>query len=152
MAWRGVRRPPASVDGAPHRRVDRDAFSAELARLIEQGRSLGAEVVLCTYPTAFSEARRVGAGAPDWMIETHVGEGSLDDLIRLQESYNDAVRDAAVAGGVALVDLEAEFTAADKSRLYDNPGRGDLVHPDEAGYEVIARALLPVVSAAAARR
>jgi lysophospholipase L1-like esterase len=124
--------------GEPLRRVGPDAFRDELNRLADIANNLGAVPILCTYPTAFSVLAREGIPAPDWLPLTHAGPGSdLDDVLRLQERYNDTVRAVAAERGIELVDLDSLFAGGDLEVLFDAPD-GDLIHPADAGYDQVA--------------
>ena len=147
---------PASADGAgplaePLRRVGPDAFRQELNRLVEIAGELGAVPILCTYPTAFAVLAREGIPVPDWLPLTHVGPGGdLDDVLALQQRYNDIVRAVAAEQDIELVDLDALFAAGDQRVLFDAPG-GDLIHPADPGYDLVAARVHQALLAASGR-
>jgi lysophospholipase L1-like esterase len=136
---------------APKRRVPPADFLADLREMVALCRALGAVPVLCTYPTAlgFLEAR--GLPPPEWLPETHVGYGGLDEVVRLQEIYNQAVREVARGERIPLVDLDAAFAEAGRERLFDDPA-GDMIHPNENGYAFIAEMIRRTVLQVAAGR
>lgn len=143
----GNGRPPASVGAigtdpllARKRRVGPEAFEADLREIVASGRSLGAMPILCTYPTALSFLASRDLPPPEWLPETHVGYGGLEEVRRLQEIYNEAVRRVARATRTPLVDLDAAFEDGGKERLFDNPA-GDMIHPNRQGYALIAELL-----------
>jgi len=138
--------PPAAKSGgadpllAPKRRVGPEEFEADLREIVTSSRSLGAMPVLCTYPTALSFLASRDLPPPEWLPETHVGYGGLEEVRHLQEIYNEAVRRVARATRTPLVDLEAAFEDGGKERLFDNP-TGDMIHPNRQGYALIAELL-----------
>lgn len=137
VSWAVARaRPVPESDGK--RRVGPGAFMADLSASVDMARELGAAVLLCTYPTALPHLAGTAAPVPDWLFETHLGEGTVDDLLGLQESYNDAVRRLAAETGSRLVDLDAAFRNQGPAHLFQNPA-GDMIHPNDAGYDLVAR-------------
>ena len=134
----GGTRTPLLMDeaGEPLRRVGTTAFQQELRRMIELTRSLGATPVLCTYPTAFQVLADMNIEPPPWLTDTHVGPGaSLADALEVQARYNDLVRATGSDLQVPVVDLAAVFAGGDLRRLFDAPD-GDLIHPDDEGYDL----------------
>ncbi|MCZ6649103.1 MAG: SGNH/GDSL hydrolase family protein [Acidobacteria bacterium] len=133
----------------PLRRVGATAYGEELETLVRLTRELGAEPLLCTYPIAFQVLADEGLDPPEWVALTHTGPGdSLGDLIRLHDRYNDVVRATGRKLGVLVVDLDARFATRDRHELFDAPG-GDLIHPVDAGYDLMAASIydaLEVVS------
>ena len=151
----GAARPGDGEAGAapaePLRRVGPDAFRRELNRLVEIAGELGAVPILCTYPTAFAVLAREGIPAPDWLPLTHVGPGGdLDDVLALQQRYNDIVRSVAAEQDIELVDLDTLFAAGDQHVLFDAP-EGDLIHPADAGYDLVAAGVHQALLAASGR-
>lgn len=153
LSWlvAAVRPAGNSTSAEPLRRVGPDAFGQELNRLVEIAGELGAVPILCTYPTAFAVLAREGIPAPDWLPLTHVGPGgNLDDVLHLQARYNDIVRAVAAQQDVPLVDLDALFAAGDQQVLFDAP-EGDLIHPADAGYDLVAARVHQALLAASGR-
>jgi lysophospholipase L1-like esterase len=89
--------------------------------------------------------------APDWLIDTHTGAGGAAAARRLQETYNDIVRQVGRATSTPVADLETAFQNMGKDRLFAYPG-GDFIHPNDRGYSLIAGGLyLTLVGLAASR-
>jgi lysophospholipase L1-like esterase len=120
------------------RRVGPDAFAANLASIAATAGQLGARTLLCTYPTSLESMVRAHRAAPDWLVETHLGRGHIEDVLKLQEDYNTLVRAAAAHDVGRLVDLDAAFEREGRESLYDDPLAGDLIHPNTRGYTLIA--------------
>lgn len=67
--------------------------------------------------------------------------------IRAPTALNAAVRDAAAAAGVVLVDLERAFASAAADGIPGKEEFLDYCHPSDTGHELIARLLVPEVEA-----
>jgi lysophospholipase L1-like esterase len=136
---------------APKRRVSPADFEADLREMVTRCHSLGAVPVLCTYPTALSFLESRGLPPPEWLPETHVGYGGIEEVLRLQTIYNQAVRDVARTTRSPLVDLEGAFEEGGKEHLFDNPA-GDMIHPNRQGYALVAELVHQAVLQVAAGR
>src|SRR5207244_1122657 len=79
-----------------------------------------------------SEPYRKAEVPPTWVFS---GAKSYEELVTRHEEYNDRTRAMAARLGVPLVDVAREFDHRDKTQLF-NPY--DMVHPNEAGYALIA--------------
>ncbi len=142
---------PGGAGAGPLRRVGPADFRGELEEMIRLVRSLGAIPVLCTYPTALSVMESGGHPAPEWLVETHAGRGGAREVRRLQDAYNDIVRQVGSAAGAPVIDLERAFQEAGKDALFDYPG-GDFIHPNEPGYDAVARLVYTTLEGLASRR
>jgi lysophospholipase L1-like esterase len=149
-----ARSDPAGEDaglGEPLRRVGAAAFGMELQTLIRLARELGATPLLCTYPVAFQVLDDEGLAPPEWVALTHTGPGdSLGRLIRLHERYNEVVRATGRKLDVRVVDLDALFAGRDRHTLFDAPG-GDLIHPADAGYDLMAASIYEALEGVSGR-
>ncbi len=142
---------PGGAGAGPLRRVGPADFRGEMEEMIRLVRSLGAIPVLCTYPTALSVMESGGHPAPEWLVETHAGRGGAREVRRLQDAYNDIVRQVGSAAGAPVIDLERAFQEAGKEALFDYPG-GDFIHPNEPGYDAVARLVYTTLEGLASRR
>ncbi|MFQ5768796.1 MAG: SGNH/GDSL hydrolase family protein, partial [Acidobacteriota bacterium] len=142
-AWT-LKNPEIAARTALKRRVGRDDFQGEMRKLVRLSRELGAVPLLCTYPTALSYLVQGHRPMPEWLMETHLGHGTPEEMLDLQNRYNDTVRKVARETGAPLVDLEALFAASGKENLFAHP-EGDMIHPGDAGYRLIAQALARAV-------
>lgn len=135
----------------PLRRVGTTAYGEELEKLVRLTRELGAEPLFFTYPIAFQVLADEGLDPPDWVALTHTGRGdSLGNLIRLHGRYNDVVRATGRKLGVPVIDLDALFATLDRHELFDAPG-GDLIHPADTGYDLMAASIYEALAAVSGR-
>ena len=135
----------------PLRRVGATAYGEELEKLVRLTRELGAEPLFFTYPIAFQVLADEGLDPPDWVALTHTGRGdSLGNLIRLHGRYNDVVRATGRKLGVPVIDLDALFATRNRYELFDAPG-GDLIHPADTGYDLMAATIYEALAAVSGR-
>lgn len=120
---------------------------ANLRELADKIRSTGARLLLCTMLT-FDE---------DYLLERHGGRapyGAIQPRERFDMALQ-AVRELATTEGLPLVDLHALFTGLGEPRREAesllrneaNCGARDGVHPNAAGYRVIAAAIWQAIVA-----
>jgi len=118
----------AYVDpGRTDPRVSRDAYAANLGRIVEKLRAAGVVPILMTEPAWGQNA------APD-------GSGSHPD-IRLGD-YMEACREVAARLDVPLVDHHAAWRAAAAAGQDLGEWTTDQCHPNPAGHRVIADTIL----------
>jgi lysophospholipase L1-like esterase len=110
-----------------------ESAAAALHRAVREFRAAGTEVVV--------------AAAPDMSVVPHVPP-AMRALVRAGSAL---LRDAQVRATLAAGGRVADVDGATSSAFAADPAlfAADRFHPSSAGYEVIARALAPVVRAAA---
>ncbi len=115
-------------------RVPPGQYSRNLASMIEECKRAGAVPVLATSPSAIPTGK-----VPDFL--THLGFiNPEDDLSKLHNKYNQAVRDIAKERAAALVDLDLIFKSHGVTKLFDEPEK-DLIHPNKKGYGLIGKSI-----------
>lgn len=119
-------------------------FRRNLRRIVEVGRKEGAQVWLLTSPHAFltSEHRDrpehfPPSSAAGFLLEANA-LSSYEELVRIHERYNEAIRKVALETASRLVDLEEVYRRHAEEHLFEE---GDCVHPNDAGHELEARVL-----------
>lgn len=114
-------------------RVALDDFAYNLEQFARAVQRHGAHVLFITEPCGpLSEPYRKAEVPPTWVFS---GATSYEAMVTLHEQYNERTRAVSAQLGVPLVDVAREFDRRDKARLFSPY---DLVHPNEAGYALIA--------------
>lgn len=126
-------------------RVPPAEFTANLRRMVHMLRARGTRVILMTTNRVYWSARLVELyGRPPYNPQDP--EGFNRPLL---DTYNQLIRDLAAIEDVPLVDLNAAYTthAAPRSLLLP-----DGLHPADAGHELVASLLTPVIRELLAER
>lgn len=119
-------------------RVSLDEYRRNLQGVVDLCKRHGIKVCLMTAPW------NVGSAGHAFLTGNGNTVLTLEELQELHARYNDVVREAAKQNaGVSLIDLERIFDKAGRPRLF----HGDGIHPNEAGYRVIAEQLSKIVGA-----
>ena len=121
-------------------RVPPDEFAANLRRLVRTLRATGAAVILMTTNRVYwSDVMRGLFSRPPY--DPTDREGFNRPLL---DHYNQLIRDVAAAEQVPLVDINAAYVA------HPSPASlllADQIHPADAGHELVAELLTPVILA-----
>ena len=123
-------------DGAA-KRVELPDYRENLTSIARQCESNGVAVCFITAPHAFD------LGIPPYLLES--GEISdSESLIPMHQSYNQAVREVAVANNASLVDLAAEMDKMDKQTLFIE----DHIHLSRGGRFYVTKRLIETLQSA----
>lgn len=125
--------------GPDRPRVSPDQYRDNLAAMIESCRKSGAAVIVATAPSGIASGK-----VPEYLMALDFIK-EPDDLAPLHASYNEIARAAARQADATLCDLDAAFEQRGTADLFDDPGQ-DLIHPNAAGYGLMAAKLLECVS------
>jgi lysophospholipase L1-like esterase len=142
-------RPSLPGPGDWHPAVSVPTFERNLRRIIDIGRSEGAEVWLLTSPDPLvtpQDLERYRAAGPRSSAFLTLGLNRIPSFERLAEihaQYNDAVRRVAAATGSPLIDMAALYRQRPAADLF---GPFDVVHPNEAGHQLEAEILFEQLS------
>lgn len=124
--------------------VPLDQYKKNLRRIVEIGRSKGAEVWLLTTPHAFLiDANR---GQYDKFPDTMAAKllirfsaiPNFDEMIRIHDQYAEATREVGRETGAPVIDMEAAYAAHASEALYNST---DVVHPTQLGHDLEAETL-----------
>lgn len=132
--WAAIAAAP-EAEHAPN--VGLQAFGDNLARLIEQVRALGAVPLLTTLPPLdplryYNCLRQAYSDA----IAAYICR--CGGIYHWQERYSQMAADVAKSAGTALAQVRGLFLAAsERASLISHDG----IHPSEAGYRLVARAV-----------
>ena len=130
---------PAAAAPA-RRRVPPDIFRLRLENLARRARADGARVLVLGLPSALS-----AAAFPPYLVDmgfARDAESALAD----HAAYRAAAAGAAQAAGAMYLDLQSVMDAARAGRT-GTFFSADGIHPNAAGQEILAVALLPVLEA-----
>ncbi|HYF36334.1 MAG TPA: GDSL-type esterase/lipase family protein, partial [Prosthecobacter sp.] len=125
--------PPATTP-----RVSREDYVANLRWMIEQLRNVGAKPILMT-PNPLRWTGRMKQMYGRLPYDVNDPEGFEKPHLR---AYADAMRALASDMQVPLIDIHAAYTGKDAEKLLL-----DGVHPNDAGQQLVAEKLLPVITA-----
>ena len=139
LDWQAVSDDPESFhDG----RVPLGRFRETLNSFIREARGRGLTPILVTPPPLLSERyfAWVSRGKDPESILRYLGD--VEHIARWQERYAWAVRDEAERNGCRLLDLRREML---EERNLPDLMSLDGIHPNERGYEAMARALMGMI-------
>ena len=139
LDWQAVSDDPESFhDG----RVPLGRFRETLNGFIREARGRGLTPVLVTPPPLLSERyfAWVSRGKDPESILRYLGD--VEHIARWQERYAWAVRDEAERNGCRVLDLRREML---EERNLPDLMSLDGIHPNERGYETMARALMGMI-------
>jgi lysophospholipase L1-like esterase len=123
--------PPAT---AP--RISLHAFEENLSKMIARTRAAGASPILMTAnPLRWTPKLKELYGKPPYDVSRFDGF-EIPTLVR----YNEIVRKLARELRVPLVDIHKDFQQHDIDKLLL-----DGMHPNDAGHEVVAQSLVPII-------
>lgn len=120
-------------------------YERYLRRIVEVGRSRGAEVWFITAPDALSLAGglkrydALPANARARRVLAFNAHKTFAELLEIHERYRQSTRQVARELGVPLIDAALAYQTFDPAALFDD---GDVVHPLPFGHEIEARLLL----------
>lgn len=114
-------------------RVSLAGFRANLRAMIERAREAGIRPVLLTAPTSIREGEEPEYLAARWVRD-------LSEVVSLHRAYAEAVREAAMAEGAALCDLERRFSELPREEL-ESAFMADGIHLTDGGSRRLAEFL-----------
>ncbi|MDG2308239.1 MAG: GDSL-type esterase/lipase family protein [Candidatus Binatia bacterium] len=132
-------RPPL-VDFTPS--ISPVQYRDNLVATVRTLREKGSEPVLLVYPPILSDEDTRAGVASHWKHPRALVDANID----AHPVYQEITREVAAAEDVALVDLLPVFDSGGNETLHI-----DWVHPNDAGYQVIAETLVGPVRAALGR-
>ena len=130
-----ARRP---APGPDRLRVSPEDYRENLVAMIEACRKSGVAVIVATAPSGIASGK-----VPDYLATLDFIRDP-SELAPLHARYNEVARAAARQSGATLCDLDAAFGQRETVELFDDPGQ-DLIHPNAAGYELMADKLAECV-------
>ncbi len=113
------------------KRVAMDDFGNNLKEIESLCRQNGIEVLILTLPVA--------------SIKAHWGPGKTSVPHLLNQAYNNAIRQLAVAENYRALDIAALFY--DRADLYDD-AHNDYIHYNARGHQLVARVIFDYITAA----
>jgi lysophospholipase L1-like esterase len=123
--------------------VSPDEYREQLGETVRALRERGSEPILLVYPSILSDEKTRAAVASYWKHPRAL----VDANVEAHPRYQQITREVAAAEDVRLVDLAEIFEAAGNESLHI-----DWVHPNDAGYRLIAQSILPELQAALAEK
>ena len=126
------------VAGPPRPRVSPDQYRDNLLAMAAACRAAGVPVIFATAPSGISAGK-----VPDYLVPMAFITAPAQ-LAILHRRYNDVARAAAAKAGVEMCDLDAAFEAHGVATLFTDPAK-DLIHPNAAGYALMAEKLAECV-------
>jgi lysophospholipase L1-like esterase len=122
--------------------VSVEEFRSNLAATVRELRERGSEPILLVYPPILSDEKTRAGVASFWKHPRALVDANIDS----HPLYQAATREVALAEGVRMVDLAPIFAERGNEALHL-----DWVHPNPAGYRLIAESVAPPVLASLAR-
>jgi lysophospholipase L1-like esterase len=125
--------------GAPDKlRVPLEEYAHNLEDMVRTCRESGATPIIATAPSGFGLAP-----LPDYFEYLGFSRPGAD-LPALRRTYNQAARDTASRLKAPLLDLDLIFQERGARNFFDRPDK-DVIHPNRAGLELIAQAVMETV-------
>lgn len=123
---------------SPLLRVSPDDYRENLRAMIRACRRQGVRAILATAPSGLGLAP-----LPDFFTYLEF-VGAPEDVGTLHREYNQIVRNLAAEEAVPLADLDRFFVERGLPNFFDQPDK-DIIHPNTAGYQLMAEALAGIV-------